>query len=186
MEPHYLTAEHKAFRESLRTHISRAIAPFAQQWEEQRAVPRQAWLDMGKAGFLCPWLDPAYGGSGADFGYDAVLREEMVRSGSTGLSEGAAVHSDITAPYIDRLGTADQKRRWLPGCVSGKIIAALGMSEPDAGSDVAAIRTTALRDGDHYVVNGQKIFITNGMNCDLIILAVRTTSASQADERHRG
>src|SRR5713101_4954512 len=155
MEPHYLTAEHKAFRESLRTHISRAIAPFAQQWEEQRAVPRQAWLDMGKAGFLCPWLDPAYGGSGADFGYSAVLREEMVRSGSTGLSEGATVHSDICVPYLDRIGTASQKARWLPGCVTGEAIVALGMTEPDGEDDVAQSRTTSIRDGDNFVVNGQ-------------------------------
>jgi alkylation response protein AidB-like acyl-CoA dehydrogenase len=110
----------------------------------------------------------------------------MVRSGSTGLSEGAAVHSDICVPYIDRIGDAAQKARWLPGCVTGEAIVALGMTEPDAGSDVAAIRTTAIRDGDHYVVNGQKIFITNGMNCDLIILAVRTTRLSASDVRHGG
>src|SRR5579875_1378641 len=161
MEPRYLTNEHKAFREALRTHIERHITPNGRAWEEQRRIPREAWLAMGRAGFLCPWVDPQYGGSGADFGYSAILREEMVRSGSPGLSEGMAVHADIAAPYIDRLGTPEQKQRWLPGCVSGEIIAALGMSEPDAGSDVAGIRTTAIRDGDHFVVNGQKIFITN-------------------------
>jgi acyl-CoA dehydrogenase len=186
VEARYLTPEHRAFRESLRAHIARHIAPHALKWEDARDVPRDAWLEMGRAGFLCPWVDARYGGSAADFGYSAILREEMVRSGSSGLSEGAAVHSDITAPYIDRLGTEEQKRRWLPGCVSGEIIAALGMSEPDAGSDVAGIRTTAMRDGDSYVVNGQKIFITNGMSCGLIVLAVRTMSAGKVPDRHGG
>ncbi len=186
MEPRYLSNEHKAFREALRTHIERHITPNGLAWEEQRRIPREAWLAMGRAGFLCPWIDPQYGGSGADFGYSAILREEMVRSGSPGLSEGMAVHADIATPYLERLGTPEQKQRWLPGCVSGEIIAALGMSEPDAGSDVAGIRTTAIRDGDHFVVNGQKIFITNGMNCDLIILAVRTTPAGKSEVRHGG
>src|SRR5260370_41000287 len=186
MEPRYITPEHKTFRDALRTHIARNIAPFAQEWEDKRRVPREAWLKLGAAGFLSPWVAPGFGGSGADFGYCAILREEMVRSGSTGLSEGAAVHSDITVPYLDRLGTPQQKARWLPGCVTGEAIVALGMTEPDAGSDVAAIRTTAIRDGDHYLVKCQKIFITNGMNCDLIILAVRTTPLSASDIRHGG
>ncbi|MGH7950132.1 MAG: acyl-CoA dehydrogenase family protein, partial [Candidatus Binataceae bacterium] len=186
MDPRWMTPEHKAFRDSLRTHIARNIAPDALKWEDARRVPREAWLSLGKSGFLCPWVDSAYGGSGADFGYSAILREELVRSGSTGLSEGAAVHSDISVPYLDRFGAAEQKQRWLPGCVSGELIVALGMSEPDAGSDLAAIRTTAARDGDHYLVNGQKIFITNGMSCDLIVLAVRTTSRAKADKRHGG
>jgi acyl-CoA dehydrogenase len=186
MEPAYITPEHRTFRESLRAHIQRHIAPNALKWEEARRVPREAWLALGRAGFLCPWVDTAHGGSGADFGYSSILREEMVRSGSTGLSEGAAVHTDIAVPYLDRFGNDEQKGRWLPGCVSGEIITALGMTEPDAGSDVAAIRTTAIRDGDHYVVNGQKIFITNGMNCDLIVMAVRTTPQSQAGARHGG
>jgi len=186
MDPRWMTPEHKAFREALRTHVARKIAPDALKWEDARRVPREAWLSLGRSGFLCPWVDAAYGGSGADFGYSAILREEMVRSGSTGLSEGAAVHSDISVPYLDRFGAGEQKQRWLPGCVSGELIVALGMSEPDAGSDLAAIRTTAMRDGDHYVVNGQKIFITNGMSCDLIVLAVRTTSQSKADKRHGG
>ncbi len=186
MEVAYLTSEHKAFRAALRTHIQRNVAPHALSWEEERKVPREAWLELGRAGFLCSWIDAAHGGSGADFAYSMITREELVRSGSTGLAEGVAVHSDIAAPYIARLGTPEQKQRWLPGCVSGEIIAALGMTEPDAGSDVAAIRTTAVRDGDHFVINGQKIFITNGMNCDVIILAVRTTSAGKAEVRHGG
>ncbi len=186
MEPRWMTAEHKTFRDALRTHIARNIAPDALKWEDARRVPRDAWLALGKSGFLCPWVDPKYGGSGADFGYSAILREELVRSGSTGLSEGAAVHSDIAVPYLERFGTDEQKRRWLAGSTSGELIVALGMSEPDAGSDLAAIRTTAARDGDHYIVNGQKIFITNGMSCDLIVLAVRTTSQSRADKRHGG
>ncbi len=186
MEAAYLTPEHKAFREAVRAHVARHVAPHALSWEEARKVPREAWLELGRAGFLCPWLDSAYGGSGADFGYSAVLREELVRSGSAGLSEGVAVHSDIAVPYLERIGSVEQKQRWLPKCSSGEIIAALGMTEPDAGSDVAAIRTTAIRDGDHYVINGQKIFITNGMNCDLIVLAARTTSARKAEQRHGG
>ncbi|HYA35882.1 MAG TPA: acyl-CoA dehydrogenase family protein [Candidatus Binataceae bacterium] len=186
MTPKYLDAEHNAFREALRTHIERHIKPHALKWEEARRIPREAWLELGKSGFLAPWIDSQYGGFGVDFGYSAIVREEMVRSGSSGLSEGLAVHADIAAPYIDRIGTPEQKARWLPGCVSGEIIAALGMSEPDAGSDVAGIRTTAARDGDNYIINGQKIFITNGMNCDVIILAVRTTAAGKTDARHGG
>jgi acyl-CoA dehydrogenase len=186
MEPRYLDEQHETFRAALRTHIQRHIAPEALSWEEGRRIPRKAWLEMGRAGFLCPWVAAEYGGSGADFGYSAILREELVRSGSPGLSEGAAVHSDIAAPYIDRLGTTEQKQRWLPGCASGEIIAALGMTEPDAGSDVAAIRTSAIRDGDHYLVNGQKIFITNGMSCDIIILAVRTATRAEGGARHSG
>ncbi len=186
MEPRYLTPEHKAFREALKTHIQRHIAPNGEKWETERKIPREAWLDLGRAGFLCPWVDPQYGGSGADFWYSAILREELVRSGSPGLSEGVAVHADIAAPYIERIGTPGQKERWLAGCTSGKTIVALGMTEPDTGSDVAGIRTTAVRDGDDYVVNGQKIFITNGMNCDVIILAVRTTPSGKTDVRHGG
>ena len=182
----YLTPEHQAFREAVRTHLQRHVVPHALKWEDARKVPREAWLEMGRAGFLCTWVDPRYGGAGADFGYSAVLREELLRSGSTGLSEGIAVHSDIVAPYLDRLGNEEQKRRWLPKLVSGEMIAALGMTEPDAGSDVAAFRTSAVRDGDHYVINGQKIFITNGMNCDLIVLAVRTTPVGKTESRHGG
>jgi acyl-CoA dehydrogenase len=164
--------EHVIFRASFRKFVEREIVPHIPQWEEERMIPREAWAKMGASGFLCPWLPEEYGGSGADFLYSVVIAEELARAGAVSLM--APLHSDIIAPYIHRLGTEAQKRRWLPKCASGEIVLAIAMSEPNAGSDLAALATRAERDGDAYVVNGSKTFISNGIQTDLVVVACRT------------
>lgn len=164
--------EHVIFRASFRKFVEREIVPHIPQWEEERMIPREAWAKMGASGFLCPWLPEEYGGSGADFLYSVVIAEELARAGAVSLM--APLHSDIIAPYLHRLGTEAQKRRWLPKCASGEIVLAIAMSEPNAGSDLAALATRAERDGDAYVVNGSKTFISNGIQTDLVVVACRT------------
>lgn len=164
--------EHVIFRGSFRKFVEREIVPHIPQWEAERMIPREAWAKMGASGFLCPWLPEEYGGSGADFLYSVVIAEELARAGAISLM--APLHSDIIAPYIHRLGTEAQKRRWLPKCASGEIVLAIAMSEPNAGSDLAALATRAERDGDAYVVNGSKTFISNGVQADLVVVACRT------------
>lgn len=164
--------EHVIFRGSFRKFVEREIVPHIPQWEAERMIPREAWAKMGASGFLCPWLPEEYGGSGADFLYSVVIAEELARAGAVSLM--APLHSDIIAPYIHRLGTEAQKRRWLPKCASGEIVLAIAMSEPNAGSDLAALATRAERDGDAYVVNGSKTFISNGIQADLVVVACRT------------
>jgi acyl-CoA dehydrogenase len=168
----YYTEEHRIFRESLRRYLEREVAPNADAWEKEGIVPKEAWRRIGAQGFLCPWLPEEYGGSGADFLYSFILAEEMVRTHCGGFF--IHLHSDIVVPYIYSYGTEEQKERWLKGCASGETITAVAMTEPGTGSDLAAIRTTAVRDGDSYVVNGQKTFISNGVNCGLVIVAART------------
>jgi acyl-CoA dehydrogenase len=164
--------EHVIFRASFRKFVEREIVPHIPRWEEERMIPREAWAKMGASGFLCPWLPEEYGGSSADFLYSVVIAEELARAGAVSLM--APLHSDIIAPYIHRLGTEAQKRRWLPKCASGEIVLAIAMSEPNAGSDLAALATRAERDGDAYVVNGSKTFISNGIQTDLVVVACRT------------
>ena len=164
--------EHVIFRGSFRKFVEREIVPHIPRWEAERMIPREAWEKMGASGFLCPWLPEEYGGSGADFLYSVIIAEELARAGAVSLM--APLHSDIIAPYIHRLGTETQKRRWLPKCASGEIVLAIGMSEPNAGSDLAALATRAERDGDAYVVNGSKTFISNGIQADLVVVACRT------------
>jgi acyl-CoA dehydrogenase len=137
---------------------------------------------MGDQGYLCPTVPEEYGGAGADFSYSAIIVEELERIGS-GLG-GISLHNDIAVPYITAYGTEEQKRRWLPGCVTGDIITAIAMTEPGAGSDLAGIRTTAVRDGDWYVINGQKTFITNGIQSDLVIVVCKTDP--HANPPHKG
>jgi alkylation response protein AidB-like acyl-CoA dehydrogenase len=163
--------EHEAFRKRLREFLAREVTPNAGQWERDRTVPREIWHKMGQAGFLCMDLPPEYGGPGRDFLYSVILTEELSRTGITGLA--AALHSDIVVPYITAFGTEAQKRRYLPGCVSGAIVTAIAMTEPDAGSDLAGMRTLAEEDGDTVVLNGAKTFISNGLLCDLVIVAAR-------------
>src|SRR5512141_86552 len=164
--------EHVIFRASFRKFVEREIVPHIPRWEEERMIPREAWAKMGASGFLCPWLPEEYGGSSADFLYSVVIAEELARAGAVSLM--APLHSDIIAPYLHRLGTEAQKRRWLPKCASGEIVLAIAMSEPNAGSDLAALATRAERDGDAYVVNGSKTFISNGIQTDLVVVACRT------------
>lgn len=163
--------EHRVYRETLRRFLAREVVPFVEAWEAAGIVPRSAWKAMGDHGFLCPDVPEAYGGAGADFLTSLIVVEEMTRTNHCGLS--ARLHSTVVVPYITAFATEAQKRRYLPGCVSGDCITALAMTEPHAGSDLAAIRTTAVEAGDGFVLNGQKTFISNGINCDLLILAAR-------------
>lgn len=165
------SADHAMFRDSVRKFLDAEFVPHAESWERQRGIDRTFWLACGRAGFLCPTVPEAYGGLGLDFLYNAVFDEEL---GYYGAVSGTFVQSDITVEYICRYGTEDQKRRYLPGMVSGEIITAIAMTEPGGGSDVQAIRTTAMPDGDDYVINGSKIYISNGHLADVIILAAKT------------
>ncbi|MEB2285051.1 MAG: acyl-CoA dehydrogenase [Polyangiaceae bacterium UTPRO1] len=180
MERRVFSREHELFREQFKKFCEREITPNVDRWEEQRIVDRDTWKRAGEQGYLCPMLDPKYGGSGVDFGYAAIINEEIVRAGSSGFTAG--LHSDIVVPYIDSYGNEAQKERWLPGCAAGDTITAIAMTEPNTGSDLASIKTTAVRDGDSYVINGQKTFISNGILCDLVIVAAKTDPES----RHGG
>ena len=163
--------EHRIFRNSLRRYLEKEVIPHVEEWEEAGIVPKSAWQGMGAQGFLGMGVPEEYGGLGADFLYSVIVTEEMVRTNHSGLA--ASLHSDIIVPYIVAFASEEQKRRYLPGCVSGDIITAIAMTEPNTGSDLAAMRTTAVADGDEFVINGQKTFISNGINCDLLILAAR-------------
>lgn len=165
-------AEHELFRATVRRFIAREITPFHADWEAAGMVPRSLWRRAGEAGLLCCDVAERYGGMGADFLYSTILIEEMARVGATGPT--FYLQSDIIAPYLVDFGTEEQKQRWLPKMASGEVVAAIGMSEPAGGSDLQGMRTTALRDGDDYVINGQKVFITNGITADLLVLACKT------------
>ena len=169
------SAEHDAFRDAIRRFIEREVVPHYRAWEDAGYVPRDTWRKGGEIGLLCPDVPEAYGGPGGDFLFNAIVHEEMARVGAGSLSACLISHSDINASYLLELGTESQKQRWLPPMVSGHVIAAIGMSEPGAGSDLKAIRTSARRDGANFVLNGQKTFITNGHNADLVIVAAKTT-----------
>ena len=165
------TPEHDDFRQRLRIFCEIEVTPHVDQWEADGIVPKSIWHKMGQGGFLCPAVDPAYGGLGGDFRYSVIVAEELARTAHTGLAAG--LHSDVVVPYIDTYGSQAVKRRYLPRCVSGDCITAIGMTEPDAGSDLAGIKTTAVEEGDTVVVNGSKTFISNGINCDLLVFAAR-------------
>ena len=166
--------EHKIFRDSLRKFLDKEVVPHIEEWEEAGIVPRSVWKKMGEQGFLCTSVPEEYGGLAADFLYSVIITEETTKSGFSGLT--ASLHSDIVVPYITSFASEEQKHKYLPGCISGDIITAVAMTEPNAGSDLAAMKTTAIDDGDHIVLNGQKTFISNGINCDLIIVAARDPS----------
>jgi len=163
--------EHIIFRESFRRFLQKEIIPHVEEWEREGIVPRGAWKRLGENGFLCTSVPVEYGGQGADFLYSAILIEEMARANFYGLS--ARLHSDVVVPYVVQFATEQQKKKYLPKCVSGEIIMAIAMTEPHAGSDVAGIKATAVEDGKYFVLNGQKTFISNGINCDLVIVAAR-------------
>jgi len=175
------SGEHEAFREMVRSFIGKEVDPFHKQWEQDGVVSRDVWLAAGRAGLLGIDIDEQYGGGGnADYRYYLILNEELARAGAHG--PGFSVHNDIIGPYLIRLATPEQRGRWLPGYCSGEIITAIAMSEPGAGSDLQGIRTGAVRDGDGYVLNGQKTFISNGQLCDLVIVVART----DPEAGHRG
>jgi len=175
MERDLYTPEHELFRTAFRQFLEREAKPKYAAWREQGSVDREAWRKAGAAGFLCPWVEEAYGGAGGDFLHSAVIIEEMAKSYDPGFA--IALHSDVVVPYLHSFGTEEQKRRWLPGCVSGELVTAIAMTEPGTGSDLAAIATTAKKDGEHYVLNGSKTFISNGQLCDLCIVVAKTGDA---------
>jgi acyl-CoA dehydrogenase len=172
--------EHAIFRAAFRKFIEQEVVPHQEEWERNGIVPRDAWRKMGDSGFLCPWLPEEYGGSEADFLYSVIITEELSKAGAIGLF--APLHSDIIAPYIHHLGTDEQKSRWLPKCATGEIILAVAMSEPDTGSDLSGVKTRADRDGDSYIIDGTKTFISNGINADLVIVACRTDRSAKRSQ----
>jgi len=170
--------EHEIFRRSVRRFMEKEVAPFHAQWEREGIVPRELWLKAGAEGLLCCTVPEAYGGLGADYLFDVIVFEELWRIGASG--PGFLIHTDLVASYLLSFGTEAQKRKYLPRMVTGEIIGSLGMTEPHAGSDLKAIRTRATPDGDDFLINGQKVFISNGQLCDLIVLATKTDSVAGA------
>ncbi|MFF4417393.1 acyl-CoA dehydrogenase family protein [Streptosporangium sp. NPDC001559] len=165
--------EHLLFLETVREFMAREVVPHHDRWEKDGIVPREVWKKAGEIGMFGFGVPEEYGGAGIkDFRYNTVIVEEVMRIGATGL--GFSLHNDVMAPYFVDLTDDDQKARWLPGFASGELITAVAMTEPGAGSDLQGIRTTARREGDHYVVNGQKTFITNGINSDLVVVVAKT------------
>ncbi|WP_394731282.1 acyl-CoA dehydrogenase family protein [Altererythrobacter sp. GH1-8] len=163
--------DHEAFRDTVRKVLAEHIAPYLDQHEADGIVPREAWKAVGEAGMLCPTISEENGGLGLDFGFNCVVNEELCYLGT---SAGFTLQSDITANYFERLGTPEQREKYLPGMVSGDIISAIAMTEPGAGSDLQGIRTTAIEDGNHLVLNGSKTYITNGQNADVVIVVAKT------------
>ena len=166
------SSDHELFRDSVRKFLEQEAVPFHHQWEKDGHVDRALWNKAGEAGMLCSHLPEEYGGMGADFLYSAVVIEEIGRAGLTGI--GFSLHSDIAAPYILHYGSEALKRKYLPKLVSGEMVAAIAMTEPGAGSDLQGVKTTAVLDGDEYVINGSKTFITNGFLADLVIVVAKT------------
>jgi alkylation response protein AidB-like acyl-CoA dehydrogenase len=179
--PSIYEQEHEDFRATARAFLDKEVVPFHGQWEKDGQVDREVWRKAGDAGLLCFDVDEEYGGAGVkDFRYNVVLTEEITRAGASGL--GFPVHNDVIVPYISGLASAEQKQRWLPGLVSGDLVSAIAMTEPGAGSDLQGIRTSAVDKGDHYVLNGSKTFISNGILSDLVVVVART----DPDAGHQG
>ena len=182
MRRELFTEEHEMFRAQVRRFVENEIVPKIPEWNRVGMSDRESWRKMGVAGFLGPNAPAEYGGGGADFLYDAIVIEEMSRVRAHGLMMG--LHSDICLPYLTAFGSEEQKRRYVPGAISGELILAIAMTEPGTGSDLAAVQTTARREGDNYVINGSKIFISNGQIADLVIVVVKTDPKAQP--AHRG
>jgi alkylation response protein AidB-like acyl-CoA dehydrogenase len=175
--------EHEDFRESFRRFLVKEVAPHHDAWERDGLVPRELFTAAGEHGFVAPQVPEAYGGAGVDdFRFNVVVNEEVSRAGLTGFGLGLTLHNDICLPYFLTYCDDEQKQRWLPGIASGELITAVAMTEPGIGSDLASMSTKAIRDGERYVLDGAKTFITNGINADLVVTAVKTDPA----ERHRG
>jgi long-chain-acyl-CoA dehydrogenase len=168
--------DHEAFRQTVRSFLAKEGVPNSDQWEKDRLVPKSFWQKAGEIGMLCPTVPGAYGGLGLDFGYNAIVDEEMAYSG---VPAGFSLQSDIVAGYMEVYGSEEQKKEWLPKMVSGEVITAIAMTEPGTGSDLQAIRTTARKDGNHYVINGSKTYITNGQNTDLTLVVAKTDPDAQ-------
>ena len=177
------TDDHRAFADSFRTFIAKEILPHYLDWEQAGIAPRELYERAGASGFLGMAIPTEYGGGGSDdFRFNAILAEELAYAGVGGAGLGLTLHNDITTPYFVDIGTEEQKQRWLPGIASGQLITAIAMTEPGTGSDLAGIATTARRDGERYILNGSKTFITNGINSDVIIVAAKTDPT----QRHTG
>ena len=170
--------DHEMLRNSARRFFEKECLPKQAEWDKAGKVDRETWLKAGREGLLCLTLPTEYGGGGGDFGHAVIMSEEMHRSGVSGL--GFSVHSDIIAPYLARIGNEEQKQRWLPKACSGEYILAIAMTEPGTGSDLKAVRTSAVRDGDEYIINGSKTFISNGLNADLVIVVCTTDPSAGA------
>lgn len=165
------TEDHEAFRQSVRSFVQKEVVPNADRWEEAGIVDKDLWPKAGAIGMLCPTVPEEYGGLGLDFGYNAIIDEETSYGGTT---LGFSLQSDIVVNYIIAYGSEEQKRHWLPKMVSGEVVTAIAMTEPGTGSDLQGIRTTAKKDGNHYVINGSKTYITNGQNADLVLVCAKT------------
>jgi len=182
MQRKHYDAEHTAFADAVRTFLDKEVVPHFLDWERDGLTPREMFTAAGRGGFLGMAIPEQYGGGGVDdYRFNQVIGEQVSYAGVTGTGLGITLHNDICLPYFLAYCTEEQKQRWLPGIASGELITAIAMTEPGAGSDLSGIRTSAVLDGDHYVVNGAKTFITNGINADLVITAVRTS-----EDRHRG
>ena len=183
MERDIFEAEHEALRESFRSWLDKEIVPHYEEWEEAGATPHDIFESAGKYGFVGMSVPEEYGGGGVDdFRYNMVISEEIQMAGVSGSGLGLTLHNDILLPYFLHYCTEEQRKRWLPGIASGKLVTAIAMTEPGIGSDLASMSTTAIKDGDHYVVNGSKTFITNGINSDLVVVACKTDPS----QKHRG
>ena len=185
MERNHYNEDHRAFGEAFRAFADKELVPHYPVWEEEGITPREIFREAGRSGFLGMSVPEQYGGGGVDdFRFNQIMDEEIADAGITGSGLGLSLHNDTCLPYFLSFTNDEQKQRWLPGIASGELVTAVAMTEPGAGSDLAGIRTTARRDGDHYVVNGAKTFITNGINSDLVITAVKT--ATDAGDRRGG
>lgn len=177
----WMSEELVILRDQSRRFLEREMVPHRERWEQAGVVDREAWKKAGAAGLLCASIPEEYGGGGGTRAHDVVIAEETGRAGlGGGFGAGNGVHSNIVAHYILNYGTEEQKRRWLPGMAMGELIGAIAMTEPGTGSDLQSVRTTAKRDGDHYVINGQKTFITNGQNADLVFVVAKTDATAGA------
>ncbi|MFB4472627.1 acyl-CoA dehydrogenase family protein, partial [Oceanobacillus caeni] len=182
MERTIFTEEHEIFRKSVRKFLEKEAIPYLEEWEKEKQVPRTFWKKAAEQGFVAPAVDEKYGGLGADFGYAVVISEEFEKVAS-GLG-GIGLHNDIVIPYIEAFGSEEQKDRWLTKATTGDMISAIAMTEPGTGSDLAAVRTTAVKDGNSYIINGEKTFITNGYSADLVIVVCKTDT--NVNPPHKG
>lgn len=169
--------DHEAFRKTVRQFMQKEIAPNAAKWQEEKIVPKDIWPKAGAIGMLCPTVPEEYGGLGLDFGYNAIVDEESAYYG--GAATGFSLQSDIVVNYLVSYGSEEQKKQWLPKMISGEVVTAIAMTEPATGSDLQSMTTTAKKDGNHYVINGSKTYITNGQNADLILVCVKTDTDVQ-------
>ena len=173
-------ADLELFRDNFKRFMSEHIAPHYDQWEREGIMPRSVWNQLGENGYLCVDVPEEYGGYGVPTYYSLMLVEESARAGFCALSTAISCHSEIAAPYILHIGTEEQKQHWLPKMVTGEVVGAIGMTEPGAGSDLQSMRTSAILQDDHYLLNGSKTFISNGQHADLVVLAVKTDPQARA------